>query len=93
MDQQSENHNQGQLSLIVRTERDQWQNMTMEQVAISVALAHVARTDNQIQRMAFTTEINQGFSYNKNLFPLIIEREACNLWIKTIKQVMPRSHD
>jgi len=35
-----------------------WKALTVEQIAVSVALAHVAGLDKRLRRLAFTTEVN-----------------------------------
>lgn len=75
----SSNPNDGEnmstyVSRILNTLTTRWQNMTMEQVAISVALAHAARSDSQVQRMAFTTEIKSRIQLQRELMPFVYRK-------------------
>lgn len=67
------------VSRILNKLTTRWQNMTMEQVAISVALAHVARSDNQIQRMAFTTEVKSRVQLQRELMPFVYRKRSLPL--------------
>ncbi|XP_048485434.1 uncharacterized protein LOC119693379 [Plutella xylostella] len=59
-----------------------WKNASIEQVAVSVVLSHLAQFDNRLNRLAFTTEIStrselqkelQAFSYLKRKSPTVTE--------------------
>ncbi|CAG9560959.1 unnamed protein product [Danaus chrysippus] len=65
-------------SRLISSLMNRWKNANMEQIAVSVVLAHLAQTDTRLQRLAFTTEINsrhnlqkelQAFSYLKHKVP------------------------
>jgi len=45
-------------SRVVTSLMSRWKALTVEQIAVSVALAHVAGVDKRLRRLAFTTEVN-----------------------------------
>jgi len=45
-------------SIVVTSLMSRWKSLTVEQIAVSVALAHVAGLDKRLRRLAFTTEVN-----------------------------------
>lgn len=64
------------VSRILSTLVNRWRNMTVEQIAIGVALAHVARTDPQIRRIAYTTEINSRIKLQQELMPFLFNKRS-----------------
>ncbi|XP_063366331.1 uncharacterized protein LOC134654792 [Cydia amplana] len=64
---------------------NRWKKATIEQIAVSQTLAHLAQFDTRLQRLAFTTEINtrqklqqelQAFTYLKRKFNAVGDQKA-----------------
>ncbi|XP_061385253.1 LOW QUALITY PROTEIN: uncharacterized protein LOC133320633 [Danaus plexippus] len=53
---------------------NRWKNLTTEQIATTVALAHVSRIDAQIQRLTFTTEISSRTKLQQELMPFVYKK-------------------
>lgn len=48
----------------------QWLDLSVEQIAIAVTIAHASRIDARLQRLAFTTEINTRVKLQQELMAL-----------------------
>lgn len=64
------------VSRITSTLVNRWRNLSTEQIATTLALAHVARTDAQIQRLAFTTEITTRRKLQQELMAFVYKKRS-----------------
>lgn len=74
-------------SRLITSMLSRWKNASIEQIAVSTVMAHLAQIDTRLQRLAFTTEITtrhqlqqelQAFSYLKRKAPTDTRTEVTN---------------
>lgn len=64
-------------SCLVTSLLSRWQNSSVEQIAVSTVVAHLAQIDTRLQRLAFTTRAYHASSDATHSFLLFEAKDPC----------------